>query len=282
MLVVDAVILMGGRATRMGGAAKGDLRVDGRTLLERVVTAAEVARDRVVVGESGESMLPPDVRVVREQPPFGGPAAAVAAGVHELAPGGDAVLLLAGDLPFVAVAIPLLLAALPEDGDGARAVDADGRPQHLTCVVRRTALDAAIAAAGQLDGVSMRRLLEPLRMVDVEVPPTATMDVDTWADANAVGATGGGTMSVSDEEFDRMLADWADRVRAELGIVDAPLDIQQVLGVAGVAAHAIMRPAAPITTYLAGYAAGLAAAAGADAEVAARDALDRVRRLAAP
>ena len=89
-------------------------------------------------------------------------------------------------------------------------------------------------------------------------------------------------MSVSDEEFDRVLAEWADRVRSELGIADAPLDIQQVLGVAGVAAHAIMRPAAPITTYLAGYAAGLAAAGGADAETAARDALDRVRRLAGP
>lgn len=89
-------------------------------------------------------------------------------------------------------------------------------------------------------------------------------------------------MSVSDEEFDRLLADWADRVRSELGIVDAPLDIEKVLGVAGVAAHAIMRPAAPITTYLAGYAAGLAVAGGADAEAAARDALDRVRRLAAP
>ena len=89
-------------------------------------------------------------------------------------------------------------------------------------------------------------------------------------------------MSVSDEQFDRLLADWADRVRVELGIADAPLDIEQVLGVAGVAAHAVMRPAAPITTYLAGYAAGLAVAGGADAEAAARDALDRVRRLAAP
>lgn len=88
-------------------------------------------------------------------------------------------------------------------------------------------------------------------------------------------------MSVSDEEFDRVLAEWADRVRQELDIADAPLDIDRVLGVAGVAAHAVMRPAAPITTYLAGYAAGLAAAGGADAEAASRDALDRVRRLAA-
>ena len=197
MLLLDAVILMGGRASRLDGAAKGDLRVGGRTLLERVVAAAGVARDRVVVGDAGASVLPPAVRVVREQPPFGGPAAAVAAGVHELADDADAVLLLAGDQPFVADAVPLLLSALPgsSDGDGARAVDADGRPQHLTCIVRRAALVTAIdaiGAGGSLDGVSMRRLLEPLRLADVAVPERATMDVDTWADARAVGATEGG------------------------------------------------------------------------------------------
>ena len=103
VLILDAVILMGGRAERLGGAAKGDLRVGGRTLLERVVAAADVARDRVVVGESGASVLPSGVRVVREEPPFGGPAAAVAAGVRDLPADGDAVLLLAGDQPFVAV-----------------------------------------------------------------------------------------------------------------------------------------------------------------------------------
>ena len=68
------------------------------------------------------------------------------------------------------------------------------RAQHLTCIVRRAALEAAIGAAsadGSIDGVSMRRLLEPLGLADVAVPHEATMDVDTWADADAVGATGG-------------------------------------------------------------------------------------------
>jgi CTP:molybdopterin cytidylyltransferase MocA len=113
-----------------------------------------------------------------------------------------AVLLLAGDQPFVAEAVPLLLAALADDDahdagvhDGVRAVDAAGRAQHLTSLIRRPALVAAIATAagpgGSLDGVAMRRLLEPLRLRDVEVPQAATMDVDTWADAKAVGATGG-------------------------------------------------------------------------------------------
>jgi molybdopterin-guanine dinucleotide biosynthesis protein A len=196
VLVLDAVILMGGRAERLGGAAKGDLRVDGRTLLERVVDAAAVARRRVVVGGAGASELPVDVRVVREEPPFGGPAAGIAAGVRALHGDADAVLLLAGDQPFVAAAIAPLLEALDRatEADGARAVDADGRAQHLTCVVRRAALESAIAGAsadGTLDGVSMRRLLEPLRLADVAVPREATTDVDTWADADAVGATGG-------------------------------------------------------------------------------------------
>ncbi|WP_353814685.1 molybdenum cofactor guanylyltransferase [Agromyces sp. SYSU T00266] len=198
MGVVDAVILMGGRAERLGGIAKGDLRVEGRTLLERVVDAAAVARGRVVVGEVGASQLPSGVVVVREEPAFSGPAAAVAAGVAALPPGtdgDDAVLLLAGDQPHVDEAIAPLLAALAGADaaavDGAQAVDEGGRAQYLTSVVRRPALEAAIVAAGPLEGASMRGLVAALRLVGVRLPARATMDVDTWADARAAGATGG-------------------------------------------------------------------------------------------
>lgn len=224
VLVLDAVILMGGRAERLGGGVKGDLRVGGRTLLERVVDAAAsaAAREIVVVGEAGRSVLPPEVRVVREEPPFSGPAAAIAAGLRALGSDAEAVLLLAGDQPFAAEAIPVLLAALPlplasegdsRDGtpnipgsvaetdfsrgaalDGVRAIDADGRAQHLLCLVRLPALAAAVdalAAAGPLEGASMRQLLAPLKLADIRVPVGATMDVDTWADAHAIGATGG-------------------------------------------------------------------------------------------
>ncbi|WP_400997074.1 molybdenum cofactor guanylyltransferase [Agromyces sp. GXQ0307] len=210
MGVVDAVILMGGRAERLGGIAKGDLRVDGATLLERVVAAAGRSRHRVVVGDAGASVLPDDVVVVREDPPFSGPAAAVAAGVAALprradAAGeeraaaedvaADAVLLLAGDLPFAAEAIAPLLAAFAgadaDKADGAMGVDETGRAQYLLSVVRRAALDEAIAVAGRLEGASMRRLVAALRLVDVALPGRATMDVDTWADARRAGATAG-------------------------------------------------------------------------------------------
>jgi hypothetical protein len=43
-----------------------------------------------------------------------------------------------------------------------------------------------------------------------------------------------------------------------------PADRDAILGLAGKAAHTIVRPAAPLTTFLAGYAAGLAGGSAAD------------------
>jgi hypothetical protein len=57
--------------------------------------------------------------------------------------------------------------------------------------------------------------------------------------------------------------------------------VQAVLGLAGVAAHAVVRPAAPLTTYLVGFVAGRAAANGDDPAIAAAEATRLVRELAA-
>ncbi|MBC7517383.1 MAG: hypothetical protein H7248_00610 [Microbacteriaceae bacterium] len=56
-----------------------------------------------------------------------------------------------------------------------------------------------------------------------------------------------------------VLADWSARLSAELGL-DISVDIDAILSLAGVAAHTVIRPAAPLTTFLVGYAAGRAAA----------------------
>lgn len=50
------------------------------------------------------------------------------------------------------------------------------------------------------------------------------------------------------------LQEWVDAVQAELG-TDLELDLDQVLNLARDAAHEIARPAAPLTTFLVGYAA---------------------------
>ena len=64
------------------------------------------------------------------------------------------------------------------------------------------------------------------------------------------------------------------KMQAALKLGDLPFDIDNVLNLAGDAARAVMRPAAPLTTFLVGYAAGLAAGAGADPASAITHATD--------
>ena len=52
------------------------------------------------------------------------------------------------------------------------------------------------------------------------------------------------------------LDEWLTKVRAELEIPADALDTDLLLGLAGEAAHAVVRPAAPLTTYLVGVAVG--------------------------
>ncbi|WP_395640544.1 DUF6457 domain-containing protein [Pseudolysinimonas sp.] len=85
---------------------------------------------------------------------------------------------------------------------------------------------------------------------------------------------------MSDDPTEGILDVWADEVRAALGI-DAEVDVKAVLGLAGVAAHAVVRPAAPLTTYLVGFAAGRAAARGEDPAAAAAEATRIAKDLAA-
>ncbi|WP_309709312.1 DUF6457 domain-containing protein [Pseudolysinimonas sp.] len=82
------------------------------------------------------------------------------------------------------------------------------------------------------------------------------------------------------DETDGILAEWSAEVRSALGI-DADVDIRSVLGLAGVVAHAVVRPAAPLTTYLVGFVAGRSAASGEDPAAAAEEATRIARDLAA-
>lgn len=56
---------------------------------------------------------------------------------------------------------------------------------------------------------------------------------------------------------DEVLARWWRTLTAELGI-SPDADPEVLLDLAGTAAHAVVRPAAPLTTFLVGYAAGKA------------------------
>lgn len=188
--VYDAVVLAGGRATRLGGTAKARLVVDGAQLLDRALAAGAAARRLVVVGTPD---LASDVGgrgpVVQEDPPFGGPVAGLAAGLRVLgAPAAPWVLLLAVDVPRAALAVAALERAVAHDpaGDGAHLVRA-GRAQWLVGLYRRAALEAALTGVDP-DGASMRRLVGALRCAEVPDEAGWSDDVDTPADAARLGA----------------------------------------------------------------------------------------------
>ena len=175
MPAVHAIVLAGGRARRLGGADKLLLRVDGRPLLARVVAAVRDADQVVVVGPRREIPLPRDVTWVREDPPFGGPADAVAAGFSALQPGpGDEVLVLAGDL----VRPDLVVDAL-RPGLGTRVgVDPAGRVQWACARVDAAELAASVTR-GETAGRSLRALLGPLHPAEVALTAEACADLDT-------------------------------------------------------------------------------------------------------
>lgn len=183
-MIVDSLILAGGRSSRLGDSDKQKLQIGGKTLLHRAVGAARGvgARHVVIVGDEGVD----DVPAVREEPAFAGPVAAIAAGLRTLPGDADVVLVLACDMPGVDAALPGLLDAFA--GDGAIAIDR-GRRQNLVVAVTPRALRAAIDSLPSVADASMRALLGTLDLVEVVVPEGSTDDIDTWDDAARFGAT---------------------------------------------------------------------------------------------
>jgi hypothetical protein len=74
-----------------------------------------------------------------------------------------------------------------------------------------------------------------------------------------------------------VLDDWVSALAAELDVDPTVVDVRHLLDVARDAAHRVDRPAAPLTTFLVGYAAGLRGGGGE----AVRTATDSAQRLAA-
>jgi molybdopterin-guanine dinucleotide biosynthesis protein A len=176
---VGGIVLTGGTAARLDGADKAGLEVGGRTLLEHALAALAGVGEVVVVGPEVPTSRPVTFR--REDPPGGGPAAAVAAGLSGFARRTGVVVVLAVDMPRVTGAtVARLLAAASPGSDGAVLVDAAGRVQPLCAAYRTEALARALPESAE--GLSMRRLVAPLSLVEVPAHGAEADDVDTWED----------------------------------------------------------------------------------------------------
>lgn len=181
-----AVVLGGGRSSRMG-TDKLALTLAGATLLDRVVAAALGWAERVVVASPMRPGLDVDrVTVVLETPPFGGPAAGLAAAVAALPVGATELLVLAGDLAAPDAVVWALADATP-GRDGVVLEDGEGWPQFLAGRYRADALRAALAAAPTLRDVSVRRVLRSLDLAVTRAPSGVTADVDTPDQARRAG-----------------------------------------------------------------------------------------------
>jgi molybdenum cofactor guanylyltransferase len=200
----DAVVLAGGRGTRLGGTDKPGLVVGGQTLLGAVVSAVTSAgADRIVVvgpertgdlstGAGGQ------VRYAREDPPGRGPVAALACGLEQVS--APLAVLLAADLPFLRPAhvTRLLTALVAREDRGAVLLDDSARPQWLVSGWLAARLRGALE---RYPGSSLGGLLGPLDPVLLP-DETAAGEPPGWLDCDTAGDL-------------RQAREWATRARGE-------------------------------------------------------------------
>jgi molybdopterin-guanine dinucleotide biosynthesis protein A len=183
-LRLGAVILTGGTAARMDGIDKASIEVGGVTLLERALAATLQAVEVVVVGKEVPTSRP--VTWTREEPPLGGPAAGILAGIDRFLRAPDLVCVLAVDMPKVNSGTVARLTWAVEgdpDVDGAVLVDAEGQRQTLAGVYRTASLQSARPDAREQEhGLPVRRLVGLLRLAEVPVVGEEAFDIDSWKD----------------------------------------------------------------------------------------------------
>ena len=144
---VTALILAGGKATRLGGVDKRELVVDGKSIFQRQLDVLLPRVAEVIVSAARDV---PGHRTVLDQSSGLGPLAGIAAGLAACST--EWLLVIAGDMPFIdRNLIDLMLARATEcDAVGIRI---GSLPEPLCCVLRATTWRSRVErriAAGRL------------------------------------------------------------------------------------------------------------------------------------
>lgn len=252
----DAVILAGGRGSRLGGVSKADLLVGGVRLLDRVLAAASGASSIVVVGRT---TVPEGVGLTMEEPPGSGPAAGLIAGLDAIESPAPRTLVLACDLPDAAGAVAALHAAAEAhpDAEALCVRNRDGGPEWLLGLYSTAALRRAEADYGDPRNRSVRGMLGPLAPVLVDAGDARGHDLDTWADHAEWNAHLRRRAAMRRAEEDR--SGWRpfiDKACEAVGIDPTLVDEDAILTMTREIAHAGARPMAPVSAYILGIAVG--------------------------
>jgi molybdopterin-guanine dinucleotide biosynthesis protein A len=179
---VTAVILCGGEGRRFGGD-KTRAELGGRVLLDHLLDGLPPQWPVVCVGPQRPTSRP--VHWVREEPPGGGPVAAIAAALAQVE--SPTLVLLGGDMPYAGAAAARVAARLarpstaaPTSPEVVAALDGEGRVQPLLAAYRAEALRGALPHPAA--GTPLMRLLDRLRVETVVVEAPASLDVDNPGD----------------------------------------------------------------------------------------------------
>ena len=272
-----AVVLAGGRGSRLGNFDKAAMTIGGMSAMDHLLVSLPEQVPVVVAGPNCPTRRPVTFR--QECPIHGGPVAGIASGLEAV--GTPVTALLGVDMPWAGGLVGSLIAEFASCGaDALVPVDGSGFRQPLCAVVRTAALRAALRELGSPAGRSLRDLMS---FIDVHERPVddAEMswidDIDTPDDLRRARssrtlfldtskATPAHDSTNSEQGARPMMTTWIEAVCAELDL-PADLNVDVILDVARVAAHSVERPAAPVTTFLV----GLAVAGGMDVnEVAAK------------
>ena len=145
---VSALILAGGRATRMGGVDKRSLVIDGRTVFERQREVLGPRGTEIIVSLAAGSTGGAGERVVYDLVEGAGPLAGIAAGLA--AARTPWLLVVAGDMPYITCELVDAMLAARADELDAVGVRAGGLPEPLVCLLRvapaRAAVERLLAA----------------------------------------------------------------------------------------------------------------------------------------
>lgn len=189
---VTAIVLCGGRSTRMG-EDKGALPFGDETMLERSVRIVRTIADDVIVVARHDQQVPAGVTIVIDPVEDLGPLAGIAAGLA--ASHSDLNIIVACDMPLIKPEVLERLVSLIGDHDACVAL-ADGHASALCGIYRsRIAADAkALLDSGErrvmrlLDRVQTKRVdAAVFRDIDPNLETFISVDTpEKYADARTL------------------------------------------------------------------------------------------------
>jgi molybdopterin-guanine dinucleotide biosynthesis protein A len=175
---VSAVILAGGRARRMQGLDKSTLDVGGRSILSRQIAVLQALTPALLIVGGDPARVPPaaadTVRIVPDRVPEAGPLGGLYTALLETST--PHVLLVACDMPFLALPFLQHLAMRAQEAQADVVVPRTGDGYHPLCAVyARTVLPRVTERLARRE-LEMAGLIRDARHLEIGPDELARFD----------------------------------------------------------------------------------------------------------